>query len=81
MATCTLWDFGIRQNFVTFGDRNFETSGTVQYDSAVENLYFNGSHYNIGQALPFDVGGVSYSPQAVSVLNLYWNNLLIKPTV
>ena len=81
MAACTLWDFGIRQNFTTFGDRNFETSGTVQYDSAVESLYFNGANYNIGQALPFDVGGISYSPQAVSLLNFYWNQNFLLPTV
>ena len=81
MAACTLWDFGIRQNFVTLGDRNFETSGTVQYKSGVENLYFNGSNYNIGQLLPFDVGGVSYSPDAVSLLNFYWNQNFLLPTV
>jgi hypothetical protein len=79
-AICTLWDFGIRQNYTTYGDRNFETAGTVQYKAGVNNLDFNGTEYNIGQALPFDVGGVSYSSNAMALLQFYWNQNFLLPT-
>ncbi len=81
MATNTEQNVGIRQNFATFGYRNFETSGIVEYVARRDNLTFNGTSYDYGQTLPFDVGGVSYSASAMAQLQLYWNNLLIKPLV
>ncbi len=81
MATNTEQNVGIRQNFPTFGYRNFETSGIVEYVARRDNLFFNGTSYDYGQTLPFDVGGVSYSASAMAQLQLYWNNLLIKPLV
>lgn len=80
MSTQTQYDIGIRRNFVTLGDRNFDPSGTVLYKAGVNNLYFNGSYYSIGQNLPFDVGGVSYSKSAVEQLRFYWDQAYITPT-
>jgi hypothetical protein len=77
---------GIRRNFATLGDRNFEPDQTVpvQYISNKDSLEFMSvgaviSKYNVGVNLPFDVGGVSYSAQAVHILRLYWNQGWITP--
>lgn len=72
---------GIRRNFASLGDRNFEPDqgSPVQYVSNQENLEFLGTVYQPGSNLPFDVGGVSYSPTAVGLLQLYWNQGWITP--
>lgn len=79
MATNTARNIGIRRNFATIGDRNFENSGTVQYKSLRENLNFLGTLYDIGQNLTFDVGGTSYSAAALEDLELFWNHGMIEP--
>jgi hypothetical protein len=81
MALNTAVNIGIRRNFASFGDRNFENSGTVQYVSGRENLEFLGTLYDTGVTLPFDVGGVSYSAAALRDLELYWNAGLISPLI
>lgn len=86
MATNTAINEGIRINFLTFGDRNFETSGTVQYASNFSDKdgglsWVDGANYTVGQNLPFDVGGVSYSKTAVALLRRYWDQNWIKPIV
>ncbi len=81
MATNTLVNVGIRRNFATFGWRNFETSGTVQYVAEREGLDFNGTSYQFGDTLPFDVAATSYSASAMAQLQLYWNNGWISPLV
>ena len=77
----TLLGVGIRRNFATLGDRNFEPDQTtpVQYISNQEHLEFLGTIYEPGSNLPFDVGGVSYSARAVGLLQLYWNQGWVKP--
>jgi len=79
MATETSINVGIRRNFATYGDRNFEDVGTVQYASNRVNLEFLGTLYQVGSSLPFDVGGTSYSAAALQTLQLYWNNGWISP--
>ena len=63
--------------------RNFEgtVDATVLYNCYHEPLQFLGVTYHVGQALPFDVGGVSYSKAAVQILELFWNNQWIVPAV
>lgn len=70
---------GIRRNFSTLGDRNFEPDGTVQYASNREPLEFLGTSYHVGISLPFDVGGVSYSAAAIRDLQRYWDQGWITP--
>ncbi len=79
-------DVGIRINFPTLGDRNFEDDQAtpVQYKSNFAGLEFMStgstvSRYAVGDNLPFDVGGVSYSKAALAVLQLYWNFGFIQP--
>lgn len=87
MATETALGVGIRRDFVSFGPQNFEDQTTViahrtpvQYAANYPNLYFNGTNYNIGDALPFDSNGNStYSVGAVELLRLYWNSGWIVP--
>jgi len=83
MATNTALDVGIRRNFATLGDRNFEPAGalagTDQYSCLHDGLVFLGTAYHTGDTLPFDVGGVSYSAAAVGELELYWNQGYIAP--
>jgi hypothetical protein len=79
MATETQIGNGFRRNMTTFGSRNFEDSGTVQYASNRPNLWFMGSYYNKGVTLTFDVGGTSYSKAAIHYLRLYWDNRWILP--
>jgi len=81
MATNTITNVGIRRNFAAFGNRNFETVGTVQYVAQREGLDFLGVSYQYGDTLPFDVGGVSYSATAMAALQLYWNQGWIMPLV
>lgn len=72
---------GIRRNFATLGDRNFEPDQTtpVQYVCNHEGLEFLGVRYHVGDNLPFDVTSTSYSPTAVQLLELYWNAGFINP--
>lgn len=70
---------GIRQNFSTLGDRNFEDAGTVQYNARRDGLDFLGTKYNTGDALPFDVNNTSYSAAALQVLQLFWNQGWLTP--
>lgn len=81
MATNTSTNVGIRRNFVTVGDANFENSGTVQYYCAREPLMFLGTAYHVDDALTFDVGGTSYSKAALQQLELFWNNGWIRPAL
>lgn len=75
MATNTAIGIGIRRNFVTLGDRNFENDQTspVQYICGKEGMDFMGTSYHVGDNLPFDVGGTSYSNEALRQLELAWN--------
>lgn len=82
MATNTELNVGIRRNFATLGDRNFEPDQTgtpVLYKCGKDGLDFiavsNGAKvkYSVGDSLPFDVSGTSYSATAVALLELYWN--------
>jgi hypothetical protein len=78
---------GIRRNFVTLGDRNFEPDGTVQYKSNKDGLEFMSvgntlSLYNTGTTLPFDGGAsphTTYSTTAIHYLRLYWNQGWVNP--
>ena len=74
MATETLIGNGIRQNFLTLGDRNFEDSGTVQYACRKEGMQFNAVNYHVGDHLPFDASGNTvYSRSAIEQLRFAWN--------
>lgn len=79
--TDTQANIGLRKNFVTLGERNFERSGTVQYKARREPLNFLGTTYHTGDLLPFNVGGVSYSKTAMAQLQLFWEQEFITPTV
>lgn len=81
MATNTELNIGIRRNFGTLEDRNFETSGDVLYKSSRENLEFLGTLYDSGETLPFNVASTSYSAAALQDLELYWNQGWIEPVV
>lgn len=81
MATNTATNVGIRLNCGTLGDRNFENSGTVQYKSNRSKLEFQGTLYDAGSTLPFDVAGTSYSAAALKDLELFWNQGFILPLV
>lgn len=77
----TAINVGIRRNFATLGDRNFEPDQTtpVQYICGKEGLEFLGTTYHVGNNLPFDVASTSYSATAVQLLQLYWNQGWITP--
>lgn len=77
----TALGIGTRKNFVTLGDRNFEPDQTspVQYGCNHEGLELLGTIYHSGDALPFDVGGVSYSATALGELRLYWDQGFLTP--
>lgn len=80
MALNTTINVGIRRNIPALAsNRNFENSGTVQYQCAHQGLNFRGTAYNVGDALPFDVGGTSYSAAAIQELENYWNQGWIDP--
>jgi len=81
MATNTSMNIGHRKNWASLGDRNFESSGTVLYVAVREPTRFLGALYHKGESLTFDVGGASYSKQALHELRLLWNNDAIKPAV
>ena len=88
----TLYNIGIRHNITlpsgtVLGERNFEPAlatanpATVQYQSRKEGLWWiNGTAYNIGSALPYDLGGNRYSIQAKALLAFYWDQRAIDPT-
>ena len=61
--------------------RNFEPSGTVQYNCNHSGLNLLGTVYAVGAALPFDVGGTSYSAKEVVQLQLFWDQEWIVPTI
>jgi hypothetical protein len=79
MATETLINIGTCRERGALGLRNFEDSGTVGYKSNSNGLWFNGSRYNIGSTLPFDVAGTSYSVKAIALLRFYWDQDYINP--
>jgi hypothetical protein len=79
MSTDTSAGIGLTKHFVGLGTRNFERSGTVQYASRRQPLNFRGTIYNVGDALPFDVGGVSYSVAAMGELQMYWDQGFLTP--
>ncbi len=81
MATNTASNIGIRINFPTFGDRNFENSGSVQYVANREPLEFLGTSYHAGDTLTFDVAGTSYSKAALQALEQAWDQGWIKPLI
>lgn len=79
--TYTQANLGIRHNFLTYGDRCLEQDGVTQYLSRRVNLWWvDGNLYQVGQTLPYDVGGASYSKKAQSLLRLYWDNKWLTPT-
>ena len=54
--------------------RNFENDGTTQYACNREGLdWVDGNAYHVGDLLPFDVGGTSYSLAALRMLQLFWD--------
>ena len=77
--TNTAANIGIRRNFGTLGDRNFENSGTVQYKATREPTVFLGTTYHKGDSLTFDVTGTSYSKLALHQLAQLWNDGWIEP--
>lgn len=77
--TNTQANIGLRRSVGTLGERNFENSGTVQYKATRHTLTFLDVGYNGGDALPFDVGGTSYSAAALAQLELFWNQGWIEP--
>jgi len=84
MASNTALDVGIRRNFATLGDRNFEPAGalagTNQYSCNYAGLYFMGTKYNAGDTLPFDANGnTTYSAAAVGLLQLFWDAGWVNP--
>jgi len=81
MATETQIGVGIRRNFATLGDRNFEDDGYHQYAAARQPLEFLGTSYNVGDSLPFTVltSPAHYSAAALEVLQNYWNQGWITP--
>ena len=84
VTSATQANIGIRRSIGTLGWRNFEgyITPTQAYNSNRSQLnWLDGNTYNVGTALPFDVGGVSYSPAAVDLLQLYWNQTWISSTV
>lgn len=88
----TAYDIGLRHNIklpngTVLGERNFEPAlatanpATVQYQSRLNGLWWlDGTRYNIGSALPYDLGGNRYSTQAKSLLAFYWDFRYIDPT-
>ena len=58
---------------------NFETDGVTQYSCNYSGLNFMGTVYAVGAALPFDVGGTSYSNAAMAQLQLFWDQEWIVP--
>ncbi len=77
--TDTQANVGTRKEFLVLGYRNFERSGTVQYEARRDNLNFMGTIYNIGDDLPFDVASTSYSAAAMGQLQLFWDFEFITP--
>lgn len=61
--------------------RNFENDGVTQYNALREPLDFLGVTYHSGEPLPFDVGGASYSKEALQLLQLFWDQEWIVPTI
>jgi hypothetical protein len=61
--------------------RNFENDGVTQYSCNHQGLDWGGARYNVGDALPFDVAGTSYSRDALQLLQLYWDQEWIVPTI
>lgn len=80
MASKTLMNEGIRQNFAGLGMRNFENDGSVQYSAVRNNLWWvSGSYITKGTTLPYDVAGTSYSKAAISLMRKYWDQGWIAP--
>jgi hypothetical protein len=78
--TNTEMNIGIRRNFTTLGDRNYEPLGGAQYESATEDLEYLGTKYDSGVTIPFDAGGPPadrYSDDAL--MERYFNAGLITP--
>jgi hypothetical protein len=78
-VTNTQMNLGIRRNFGTLGDRNFENDGTTQYKATKAAVHFLGTLYHKGDTLSYDVAGTSYSKQAIREMELLWNNEWIEP--
>jgi hypothetical protein len=83
LASNTLRNVGIRRECGTLGMRNFEgnVDPTVAYKANKEPLEFMGTTYHAGTTLGYDYGSPpsSYSPEAVKLLELYWNQGWILP--
>ena len=79
MATQTQINGGIRRNFGTLGDRNFENDGTTQYKLTKVAVHFLGTLYHKGDTLPYDVAGTSYSKKALHEMRQLWNDGWIEP--
>lgn len=79
--TDTLINHGIRINFPVLGDRNFETSGTVQYKANRQPLNWFGTAYNVGDLIPFSQGSPlsSYSKAEISLLKKFWEQGWLTP--
>jgi len=77
--TNTEINIGIAREFPTLGMRNFEDDGLHQYACNYQDLTFNGVTYDVGDHLPFDVGGTHYSADAIETLRLFWDQEWITP--
>jgi hypothetical protein len=80
--TATQANIGIQRHFPTLGARNFESSGTqyaCNYSHGGRGMWFMGTVYHVGDTLPYDVGGTSYSTSAVVLLRNYWEQGWITP--
>lgn len=81
MATNTEMNVGVRRNFTTLGDRNYEPLGGAQYRSNIEDLEYMGTKYDTDALIPFDAGGPPadrYSDDAL--MERYFNAGMIYPT-
>lgn len=59
-----------------FSGQSVDSGGTLR----IGLLWVDGSWYATGQALPYDVGGVSYSVKAVALLLAWWEQIWVNPT-
>ena len=76
----TALGIGITRSFLTYGYRDFEPSGLVQYKCNLQGLIINGTAFNVGDLIPFDVASTSYSLATLQTLRLCWDQTWFSPT-
>lgn len=84
MATNTAMNIGVRRNFSTLGDRNYEPLGGAQYTSNRDGLELGGVTYDTGETIEFDDSASGSSPydrySDDALMERYFNEGLITPT-